>query len=60
MLSVKGVALSDSPFTMNNAGSMLTSSVNLDYETLSYYEVTVAATDSGVPAQTVSTCSALS
>ena len=46
--------MTDSPFVINSDGSLLTSSVTLDYESLSYYEVIVAATDSGIPAQTVS------
>ena len=54
IFSVKGVALSASPFSISTDGSLLTSSVTLDYETLSYYEVIVTATDSGVPSQTVS------
>ena len=48
------MALTESPFIINTDGSLLTSSVTLDYESLSYYEVIVAATDSGIPAQTVS------
>lgn len=50
---VEGVPFAESPFTVESDGNVLTNTFTLNWETRSFYQFTVRATDAGSPPMTV-------